>query len=40
MKEGLYFVYILFSVLRDRYYVGSCDDLTRRLADHSTYTRS
>ncbi|MCE7992153.1 MAG: GIY-YIG nuclease family protein [Roseivirga sp.] len=39
-----FYVYILFSHSRDKYYVGSCDDLERRLADHntgrSTYTRT
>jgi len=38
-----FYVYIIYSEARDRYYVGSCDHLTNRLADHnagrSTYTK-
>lgn len=39
----MYYTYILFSQTADRYYVGSTDDLERRLEDHkrgkSKYTR-
>ena len=39
-----FYVYILYSESRDKYYVGSCDDLEKRLADHnsgrSTYTKT
>ncbi|MBO3699530.1 GIY-YIG nuclease family protein [Roseivirga sp. E12] len=38
-----FYVYIIYSETRDRYYVGSCDNLTNRLVDHnagrSTYTK-
>ena len=30
-----YFTYIIYSRSRDRYYVGSCDTLERRLEDHN-----
>ena len=37
-------VYIIYSETRDRFYVGSCEDLQKRIADHnsgrSTYTKS
>ncbi|OEK02294.1 hypothetical protein BFP97_12535 [Roseivirga sp. 4D4] len=39
-----FYVYIIYSESRNRYYVGSCDNLTNRLADHnagrSKYTKS
>ena len=39
-----FYIYILHSKSRDKYYVGSCDDLEKRLADHnagrSKYTRT
>jgi len=31
----MYFVYILYSPSRDRYYVGSTHDLERRLTEHN-----
>ena len=40
----VFYVYILHSESRDKYYVGSCDELATRLTDHnsgrSTYTRT
>ena len=39
-----FYMYILHSNIRDKYYVGSCDDLEKRLTDHnagrSKYTRT
>ena len=39
-----FYLYILYSDTRDKYYVGSCDSLERRLADHnagrSSFTRT
>ncbi|GAB5524077.1 MAG: hypothetical protein Roseis2KO_19490 [Roseivirga sp.] len=39
-----FYVYIIYSEGRDRYYVGSCDQLDRRISDHnagrSKYTKS
>ena len=32
----MYYTYILYSSSSDRYYVGSCDDITIRLAQHNT----
>ena len=31
-----YFCYILYSALRDRYYVGSCSNLEERIKKHNT----
>jgi putative endonuclease len=31
----MYYTYILYSSSTDRYYVGSCDDLTIRIAQHN-----
>ncbi|NND34745.1 MAG: GIY-YIG nuclease family protein [Saprospiraceae bacterium] len=31
-----FYMYILFSETRDRYYIGSSDDVQRRLQDHNT----
>jgi putative endonuclease len=39
----MFFVYIIYSHELDRFYIGQCQDLQRRLADHnnsrSTYTK-
>ena len=39
-----FYVYILYSNRRDRYYVGSCDNLEKRIVDHnsgrSPYTKT
>jgi putative endonuclease len=39
----MFYVYIIYSEKLDRYYVGSCDDLNRRISDHnrgrSKYTK-
>jgi putative endonuclease len=32
----MYFVYILRSELNGRFYIGSTDDVSRRLADHNS----
>jgi len=32
----MYFVYIIYSSARDRYYVGSCEDVDKRLIKHNT----
>ena len=32
----MYCVYILYSVSRNKYYVGSCQDIDRRLKKHNT----
>ncbi len=32
----MYFVYILYSSIKDRYYVGSCEDVNKRLVKHNT----
>ena len=32
----MYFVYILYSLTRDKYYVGSCEDFYKRLIKHNT----
>jgi len=32
----MYFVYILYSASRDKYYVGSCEDVNKRLIKHNT----
>ena len=32
----MYFVYILYSLSRDKYYVGSCEDVNKRLVKHNT----
>jgi putative endonuclease len=32
----MYFVYILYSSTRDKYYVGSCEDLYSRLIKHNS----
>jgi putative endonuclease len=32
----MYFVYILYSLTRDKYYVGSCEDVNKRLIKHNT----
>ena len=32
----MYFVYILFSPSRNKYYVGSCEDVNNRLIKHNT----
>ncbi|MCB9314819.1 MAG: GIY-YIG nuclease family protein [Lewinellaceae bacterium] len=40
----MYYVYIIYSATTDKYYVGSCQDLNRRLTEHntgrSTYTKT
>ncbi|WP_084362771.1 GIY-YIG nuclease family protein [Roseivirga echinicomitans] len=40
----MYYVYIIYFQSRDKYYIGSCDHLERRLDDHnsgrSTYTKT
>ena len=39
-----YFVYIIYSLSKDRYYIGHCENLEKRLDDHkngrSTYTKN
>ncbi|MCB9356268.1 MAG: GIY-YIG nuclease family protein [Lewinellaceae bacterium] len=39
----MYSVYILYSLTLDRYYIGNCEHLERRIQDHNTghsgYTR-
>ena len=32
----MYFVYIIYSLAKDKYYVGSCEDVLKRLAKHNT----
>jgi len=32
----MHFVYILYSPARDKYYVGSCEDVSKRLIKHNT----
>jgi len=32
----MYFTYILYSKSRNRYYVGSCEDVDKRLVKHNT----
>jgi putative endonuclease len=32
----MYFVYILYSSIKNKYYVGSCQDLNKRLVKHNT----
>ena len=32
----MHFVYILYSLIRDKYYVGSCEDVNKRLIKHNT----
>jgi len=32
----MYFTYILYSLLKDKYYVGSCEDIDERLRKHNT----
>ena len=32
----MYFTYILYSPTRDKYYVGSCEDVNKRLIKHNT----
>jgi len=32
----MHFVYILYSLTRDKYYVGSCEDVNKRLVKHNT----
>ncbi len=32
----MYFVYILYSSTKKKYYVGSCEDVIKRLAKHNT----
>jgi putative endonuclease len=33
---SMYFIYILYSSLRSKYYVGSCQDVSTRLIKHNT----
>ena len=32
----MFYTYIIYSVSQDKYYVGSCADLDRRILDHNT----
>ena len=32
----MYFTYILYSAIKDKYYVGSCQDVNERLRKHNT----
>jgi putative endonuclease len=32
----MHFVYILYSITKDKYYVGSCEDVSKRLIKHNT----
>ena len=32
----MYFTYILYSLLKDKYYVDSCEDIDERLRKHNT----
>jgi len=32
----MYFVYLLYSVKKNKYYVGSCEDVNKRLIKHNT----
>jgi putative endonuclease len=32
----MFFIYILYSQTKDRYYVGSCEDVNKRLVKHNT----
>ena len=32
----MYFTYILYSALKDKFYVGSCEDVNERLRKHNT----
>jgi putative endonuclease len=32
----MHFVYVLYSSTRDKYYVGSCEDVDKRLVKHNT----
>ena len=32
----MYFVYIIYSPLKDKYYVGACEDVSKRLVKHNT----
>ncbi len=32
----MYFAYIIYSPTKDRYYVGSCEDVAKRLIKHNT----
>ncbi|MGN6637806.1 MAG: GIY-YIG nuclease family protein [Mucilaginibacter sp.] len=32
----MFFVYILYSVTRDKYYIGSCQDIDERVKKHNT----
>jgi putative endonuclease len=32
----MYFVYIIYSGIKDQYYIGSCEDVNKRLVKHNT----
>ena len=32
----MYFVYIIYSPTKNKYYVGSCEDVNKRLVKHNT----
>ncbi len=32
----MYFAYILYSIIKNKYYVGSCKDVNKRLVKHNT----
>ncbi|MDB5132407.1 MAG: hypothetical protein JWR02_2156 [Mucilaginibacter sp.] len=32
----MYFVYILYSVTKGKYYIGSCEDVNKRVVKHNT----
>ena len=32
----MYFVYIIYSAIKDKYYIGSCEDIEKRLIKHNT----
>ncbi len=32
----MYFVYIIYSLSKDKYYVGACEDVNKRLVKHNT----
>ena len=34
--DKIFYVYILYSQIRDRYYVGSTDDIDRRFHEHNS----
>ena len=36
LPSNMYFAYILYSAIRNKYYVGSCEDIPKRIIKHNT----